>query len=217
MITRIIPDLFILLKYFSFLTLPLVHALFVSGNHVIRRSKSGSFNNVCSDLGLQQSIVKDSKSTNRVIIGISWQESATLKWYLTVHIRGTILRNSKQFCDLNDIEEPIYRSLNKPSIIKDEQDIQSITSVITDRFRNPFWISVDREGCERPDLLINMATGVVASEEVTKDLLTYKEIGRKALEDYTKIKIQNQSVSVTNQLRGWIWKHLPRWRPPVQE
>ena len=35
-----------------------------------------------------------------------------------------------------------------------------------DRFGNPFSISVDREGCERPDPLINMATGVAASEEV---------------------------------------------------
>ena len=52
-------------------TAPEVHALFVSGNHVVQRSKSGSFNNVCSDLGLQQSIVKDSKSTKGVIIRIS--------------------------------------------------------------------------------------------------------------------------------------------------
>ena len=36
------------------------HALLVSGKHVARRSKSGSFNNVWSDLGLEQSIVKDS-------------------------------------------------------------------------------------------------------------------------------------------------------------
>ena len=95
---------------------------------------------------------------------------------------------------MNDTEEPIHQSLSKPSIIKDQQDIQSITLVIKDRFGNPFSISVDREECERPDPLINMATGIVASEEVTKDLLTSKEMGRKALEDYTKIRIQNQSV-----------------------
>ena len=150
---------------------------------------------------MEQSIVKDSKSRKGGTIGISRQESATLKWYLTVHIRSATLRNFKQFCDLNDIEEPIHRTLNKPSIVKDEQDIQSIASVIIDRFGNLFSISVDREECERPDPLINMAIAIVASEEVTKDLLTSKEIGRKALEDYTKIRIQNQSVSVTKPIK----------------
>ena len=115
-----------------------------------------------------------------------------------MHIRSAIFRNFKQFCDLNDNEELIHRILNKPSIIKDEQDIQSITSVIMDRFGNPFSLSVE---CERPDPLINIATGVVASEEVTKDLLTSKEIRRKALEDYTKIRIQNQSVSMTKPIK----------------
>ena len=52
-----------------------------------------------------------------------------------------------------------------------------------------------------PDPLINMATSVVASEEVTKDLLTSKEIERKALEDYTKIRIQNQSVPMTKPIK----------------
>ena len=70
-----------------------------------------------------------------------------------------------------------------------------------DRFGNPFSISVDRKECERPDPLINMATGVVASEEVTKDSLTSKELRRKAIEDYTKIRIQNQSVSMTKPIK----------------
>ena len=140
--------------------------MFVSGKHVAQRSDSGSFNNVWSDLGLEQSIVKDPKSRKGGIIGINRRESATPKWYLTVHIRSAIFRNVKQFCDLKDIEEPIHQNLNKPSIIKDEQDIQSITSVIMDRFGNPFSTSVDREECERPGTLINMATDVVASEEV---------------------------------------------------
>ena len=107
-------------------TAPKVHALFDSGTHVVRRSSSGSFNNVCTDLDLQQSVAKDSKSRKAGIIGISRQESVTLKWYLTVHVCSTITRNFKSFSQLNDVEEPIHRSLAKSMNTKDEQDIQSI-------------------------------------------------------------------------------------------
>ena len=67
------------------------------------------------------------------------------------------------------------------SLFIDEQDIQSITSVIMDRFGNPFTISSDVEELENPATLINIATGVVAPDEVTKELLTGKELGRTAL------------------------------------
>ena len=104
-----------------------VHALFDSGKHVVRKSSSGSFSNVWTDLGLEQSVVMDSKSRKGGIIGISRQESATLKWYLTVHVRSAITRNFKSFCQLNDVEEPIHRSFTESIIMKDKQDIQSIT------------------------------------------------------------------------------------------
>ena len=108
-------------------TTPEVHALSDSGKHVVRRSSSGSFNNVWTDLGLEQSVVKDSKPRKGGIIGISRQESATLKWCLTGHVHSAITRNFKSFCQLNDVEEPIHRSLTKSMIMKNEQDIQSIT------------------------------------------------------------------------------------------
>ena len=49
-----------------------------------------------------------------------------------------------------------------------------------DRFGNPFAIASDVEELERPAPLINMATGVVAPDQVTKELLTGKELSRTA-------------------------------------
>ena len=182
-------------------TAPEVQALFDSGEHVVRRSSSGSFNSVWTDLGLEQSAVKDSKSRKGGIIGICRQESATLKWYLAVHVRSVITRNFKSFCQLNDVEEPIHRSLTKSMIMKDEQDIQSITSVATDRFGNPFTIASDVEELEKPAPLINMATGVVAPDEVTKELLTGKELGRMALKDYVEHCLQDQDISMIKPIK----------------
>ena len=187
-------------------TAPEVHGLFDSGKHVVRRSSSGSFNNVWTDLGLEQSVVKDSKSRKGGITGISRQESAALKWYLTVHVRSVITRNFKSFCQLNDVEEPIHRSLTKPMIMKDEQDIQSITSVIMHRLGNPFTIASDVEELEKPVPLINMATGVVAPDEVTKDLLTGKELGRMSLKDYVEHYLQDQDISMIKPIERFNLK-----------
>ena len=69
-------------------TAPIVYEQFMNGNHVVRRSISSTFNSVWSDLGLEQSAVRDTKSKQGGIIGISRQEKATLNWYLTAHERS---------------------------------------------------------------------------------------------------------------------------------
>ena len=50
------------------------------------------------------------------------------------------------------------------------------------------------EELEKPARLINMATGVVAPDEVTKELLTGKELGRTALKDYVEHYLQDQDI-----------------------
>ena len=59
---------------------------------------------VLSYLGLEQSVVKDSKSRKRAIIGCSRDNIATTKWYLTVQEEAAIVRNLKM-CGFNDYEE----------------------------------------------------------------------------------------------------------------
>ena len=76
-------------------TAPVVHGEFERGKHVVTRSAGSSFNSVWSDLGLEQSVVKDTKTKQGGIIGFSRVQEATLKWYLTVHERSRILRNFK--------------------------------------------------------------------------------------------------------------------------
>ena len=83
----------------------------------------------------------------------------------------------------------------------DEQDIQGITSIIMDRFGNPFTIALDVEELEKRAPLINMATGVIAPDEVTKELLTGKELGRTALKDYVEHWLQDQDISMIKPRR----------------
>ena len=101
------------------------------------------------------------------------------------------------------MEEPVNRSLTKSMITKDEQDIQSITSDIMDRFGNLFTVASDvEEELEKPVPLMNMATGVVAPGDVTKEHLTGKELGRTALKDYVEHFFQDQDISMIKPIKG---------------
>ena len=54
---------------------------------------------------------------------------------------------------------------------KDEKDVQSILSVIIDRFRNPFEFHTDKESSS-PEYLTNKATDVVATASIFLKKLT---------------------------------------------
>ena len=105
-------------------TAPPVYTAFQDGKHVVTRSSSTYFNSVWSDLGLEQSVVKDTKSKSGGIIGFSRQEQAAMKWALTVHEGSAILRNFKAFCGLSDRDEIIHRELTPTAITKGEAAIR---------------------------------------------------------------------------------------------
>ena len=70
-----------------------------------------------------------------------------------------------------------------------------------DRFGNLFTIASDVEEPEKPAPLINMAAGVVAPDEITKELLTGKELGRTALKDYVEHCLQDQDISMIKPIK----------------
>ena len=81
---------------------------------------------VWSDLGLEQSVVKDSKSRKGGIIGCSRENSATTKWYLTVHEGAATVRNLKRMCGTNDYEEIIFHDMIPLAIEESEKTVQTI-------------------------------------------------------------------------------------------
>ena len=93
-------------------TAPKIQTEVERGKHVVTRSTKSRFNSVWLDLGLEQSVVKDTKSRQGGIIGFSRIQEATLKLYLTVHERSGILRNFKAICGLSEDEDQGHRDQN---------------------------------------------------------------------------------------------------------
>ena len=117
---------------------PTIYQEFLSGNHVVTRSNLSLFKSICSDLDLEQSVVKDSKSRKGGIIDINRQGQASLKWYLTIHMHSAMLSIFKEFCGVSKIEENVYRMLKPSMKLKDEEDINKMINVTLDHFGNPF-------------------------------------------------------------------------------
>ena len=82
---------------------PLVHKEFLDGNHSVSRSNH-PFSKVSTNMPLEQSINRDSKSKGG-IIGISQNPSAVDGWFLTSHERAAITTTFKEMCSLNDRNE----------------------------------------------------------------------------------------------------------------
>ena len=77
-------------------------------------------------------------------------------------------------CGITDADNNVHHDV-QPSVIKqDEKDVQSIMSVITDRFGNTFEFDKNNKP-SKPDPLTNIATGVVASDMILNDLLSAKD------------------------------------------
>ena len=111
-----------------------------------------------------------------------------MKWYLTAHERSAGVKDFKVLCGITDADKNVHYDV-QPSVIKqDEKDVQSIMSVITDRFGNLFEFDKNNEP-SKPGPLTNIASGVVASDIISKDLLSAKECGKKALTEFVEMRI----------------------------
>lgn len=174
---------------------PDISETFESGKHVVNRSESGSFNSVWSDLGLEQTVVKDTKSKTGGVIGFSRQHNAMLKWYMTVHERSAVLRNFKAMCGLNSGAEVTNHECKASVILKDEKDIAQITRVVMDRFGNPFVLDMNAD-TEEPSPLINIATGTVSPDDVTTDLLNAVQIGQKSFLKFVEERLNTESTPI---------------------
>ena len=146
---------------------------FQEGEHVVKHSENASFNTVWSDLGLEQSVVKHSKSRKRGIIGCIRENTATTKWYLTFHEGAKIVRNLMRMRGFNDYEEIIHRHMIPLAIKESEKNVQKIISVIRGRFDNPFQFQPENDETRTS---IDIASGIALQEDLAGAFLSQKKL-----------------------------------------
>lgn len=152
---------------------PEVYNEFMNGNHAVSRS-SQSFNQVWTDMALEQSVNRDSKSIGG-IIGITQRSGALEKWFLTAHERTATTSATKSMLVKGEesIKANTHKESSKSRIRRDEDDIRKIMNTLKTAMCNPF--STDAVKDEIP--LSNLATGVVMPADLSQRLLQARNLG----------------------------------------
>ena len=114
-----------------------VYNEFLRGNHTVSRSISQSFNQVWTDIALEQSINLDSK-TKGGVIGITQRPSALQKWFLTAHEITATTTATKRMIDLDESTRSSHKESSKFRVQRDENDIKKVIHALQTVMSNPF-------------------------------------------------------------------------------
>ena len=164
---------------------PELHQHFMNGCHTVSRSKKESkFNSVSTDLALEQSLNKDSK-TKGGIIGFTQNTDAVEKWTLTSHLRAAVYNNFKNLFE--NQESTQEKELSPATILASEKAVLRVIEVIKEDFSMPFKISQNKQP------LKNIATGAVVKEEFRDDILNSNIIGQDSAISFMRERLEDNS------------------------
>lgn len=175
---------------------PNVHTEFIKGNHAISRS-SQPFNQVWTDMALEQSVNRDSKAIGG-IIGITQRPGALEKWFLTAHERASATSATKAmlYRENGSTTSVKHKESSKPRVRRDEEDIQKLMTTITTAMSDPF------QAHKEIIPVSNLATGVVLPAESSGQLLKAKELGEEKMRVFVNKRIHTNEVG--------FWEPLPK-------
>ena len=192
-----------------------VYNEFINGSHPIKRA-AGTFNQVWTDLALEQSVNRDSKVKGG-IVGFTQQKDTVNRWLLTAQKRANIVSSVKTMCETNDCVSDRENGTNikecgNARLGRDEDDVQKLLGVLTEQMLNPF--DTDQH---KTDLIMNLATGVTSTDEVSKDLRTASNVGKACFEKFVKSRlVQGHEKSVMEPMKKNKLKTLAFHRTPVK-
>ena len=165
------------------------------GNHTINRLKCKyqSFNNVWTDMDIEQSVNRDCGVLGG-LTGIVTNTEALHRGCLTSHLRASVTYAFKtNLCGLGkDDRNYTRKEATTNRISKEATQMVKTVSTVTERMINPFQIM---EQCDTNDTevmqLLNIAIGSVAPQEIADDLQKAKEIGKNQFEKFVEKRINS--------------------------
>ena len=117
-----------------------VYDEFMNGNHSVKRA-TGSFNQVWTDLALEQTVNKDSKVKGG-ILGFTQHKYAVDRWFLTAHTRANIVSSTKAMCESHNRESGNvsgqHKECGKLRMERDESNVQKLVETLSGQMLNPF-------------------------------------------------------------------------------
>ena len=166
-------------------TAPAVYEQFAIGNFAVKGSK-GRFNQVWSDLKLEQSLNRYSK-TSGCLIGITGNQNAVDRWHITGGDLAKVLENIRHMCGLSNV----HKEAGQSRLQRDEKDMQKLANHILS-FCNPFTVTGPQ--------IVNIVTGVVANTDVTSSLLSATSRGKNLVKQFVAYRLKTNLVDFFHPL-----------------
>ena len=140
-----------------------------------------------TDQVLEQTINKDSKGAGG-LIGISRDENARTKWFLTSHVRAHLYGAQKQMCNSQTHSLALPHKEDNPAITtKDEADIQSLINA---------WCNCNRQ------IFKKTPTGAKPDENTTRNILSAIEAGSRRAKAFIDEQIVNRTKPLDATLQN---------------
>ena len=164
------------------------NTLLENGQFAVQRSPHGAFAQVPVDQAIEQTMNRDSK-TKGVIVSISFNRGAVQQWVLTAHDRAKTLQTCREIAGLYDADGKHHKDSSAPRMKKDEDDVHKVLDIIAS-WVNPF------NPRDMTEPLLNIASGVAATDGITDDLLTAKQKGTDAFITFVQKRLQTSEVDL---------------------
>ena len=162
---------------------PEVYTEFINGNFVVQLSDFNPFGKVEPDKVIEMTVNRDTKTPDGTT-GFSTNSNAINRWVLNAPFRAGVRTALHDFVHMRHKTHQ-HKDLSESRIKKDENDVNSLVSLLQDTFINPF--------SDNPVLCIS--NGMVASDEISKDLLNAKDKGRISMETFTNERLSSTATS----------------------
>jgi hypothetical protein len=169
---------------------PEVYQEFQKGNHPVNRSANAKFNQVWTDMALEQSENCDSKSKGGVC-GRTQKDGALDRWYITAHKRAAVTTATKAMCGMVFRSTGDHKDIGHTRIACDEKDVTCIVNTVRELMTNPF--DMEDVGDNTTSKLVNIATGAVATSQVEHDLIKAHDLGNAVMESYVEKRLNTEA------------------------
>ena len=175
-------------------THPAAHEQLVHGEFGVQRYRSSSFAQVAVDQCIEQTINRDTK-TSGGIVGFSLKPGAVQRWIVTAHERASVAgacaqlseAKSSQHTDLQEATVHRHKESSTSTIQRDETDVLKLINVV-ESWTNPFIDS-------HQNVIVSLASGMVATSDPQQDLLCARDKGRLALDNFLEERLESSNVS----------------------
>ena len=137
------------------------------------------FSGIWQDMAIEQSINRDCGKD----MHLSTRPEALNKYYLTAHLKATVVNLIKEMCGMNEANDAQHKEATHNRINQDESAVQKLYKLISDQMVNPFVIE-DGANPENRQPLLNVATSIAAPDNVAISLSSIKENGTKAMSTF---------------------------------